>query len=118
MEVFLMEFVTSETPDGRLVIVEGPDRLEANISDDFRKMINRLVDEGKSCLVINMEKTEFMDSSGLGALVSRIAATRASQGDVRLACASPFILNLLKITHLDKVFKCFEDVTSAIKSFE
>ena len=113
-----MEFVTSETSDGKIVIVEGPDRLAANISEDFRKMINRLVDEGKTCLIINMEKTEFLDSSGLGALVSRIAATRANQGDVRLACSTPFILNLLKMTHLDKVFKCFDDVASAIHSFE
>ena len=113
-----MEFVTSETPDGKVIIVEGPDRLAANISEDFRKMINRLVDEGKTCLIINMEKTEFLDSSGLGALVSRIAATRANQGDVRLACSTPFILNLLKMTNLDKVFKCFDDVASAIHSFE
>ena len=113
-----MEFATSETPDGKIVIVEGPERLEANISEDFRKTINRLVDEGKNCLVINLEKTEFMDSSGLGALVSRIAATRANGGDVRLATSSPLILSLLKITHLDKVFKRFDDVAAAIKSFD
>ena len=113
-----MAFVTSETPDGKVVIVEGPDRLEASISDDFRKMINDLVDQGKTRLVIDMEKTDFMDSSGLGALVSRIAATRANHGDVRLAAPSPFILNLLKMTHLDKVFKCFDDVASAILSFD
>ena len=40
------------------------------------------------------------------------------RGDVRLACSSPFILNLLKMTHLDKVFKRFDDVASAIKSFD
>ena len=112
-----MAFVTAETPDGKVVIVEGPGRLDANISDDFKKLINELADHGKSCLVIDMQKTEFMDSSGLGALVSRIAATRANQGDVRLASPSPFIVNLLNITHLDKVFKCFDDVESAIKSF-
>jgi len=113
-----MTFMTSETPDGKVVIVTGPDRLEASTSEEFRKMINDLVDQGKTRLIIDMEKTAFMDSSGLGALVSRIAATRANHGDVRLACAQPFILNLLKMTHLDKVFKCFDDVTSAIKSFD
>jgi molybdopterin adenylyltransferase len=62
-----------------------------------------------------LEKAEFMDSSGLGALVSRIAATRANHGDVCLAAPSPQILNLLQITHLDKVFKCFDHVDSAVK---
>lgn len=113
-----MKVVTSETSDGKVIIVEGPDRLAENISEAFRKKINTLVDEGKTCLIINMAKTEFMDSTGLGALVSRIAATRANGGDVRLACPSPFVLNLLKMTHLNKVFKCFDDVASAIKSFD
>ncbi len=113
-----MTFVTSETPDGRVVVIEGPERLAADISEEFRKMINDLVDKGKTRLVIDMEHTEFMDSSGLGALVSRIAATRSKQGDVRLASPSPFIRNLLGITHLDKVFKCFDNVAAAVKSFE
>ena len=91
-----MEFVTSETSDRKIVIVEGPDRLEANISEDFRKMINRLVDEGKTCLVINMEKTEFMDSSGLGALVSRIAATAPIRGMFAWRVQRPSSLTSLK----------------------
>ncbi len=113
-----MAFITSETPDAKVVVIEGPDRLVANLSDDFRKLINGLVDQGKTRLVIDMGKTEFMDSSGLGALVSRIAATRANGGDVRLAAPSPQIFNLLQITHLDKVFKCFDHVDSAVQSFE
>ncbi|MCF8130094.1 MAG: STAS domain-containing protein [Deltaproteobacteria bacterium] len=98
--------------------MEGPDRLVASASEDFRKLVNGLVDQGKTRLVIDMGKTEFMDSSGLGALVSRIAATRANHGDVRLAAPSPQILNLLQITHLDKVFQCFDHVDSAVKSFD
>jgi anti-sigma B factor antagonist len=112
-----MTFITSETPDEKVVVIEGPDRLVANVSEDFRKLINGLVDQGKTRLVIDLEKTEFMDSSGLGALVSRIAATRANHGDVRLAAPSPQILNLLQITHLDKVFKCFDHVDAAVGSF-
>ena len=113
-----MAFVTSELRDEKVVVIECPDRLVSNISDDFRKLVNGLVDRGKTRLVLDMGKTEFMDSSGLGALVSRIAAARANQGDVRLAAPSPQILNLLEITHLDKVFKCFDHVDSAVKSFE
>jgi anti-sigma B factor antagonist len=113
-----MAFVTRETPDKNVVVIEGPARLVANVSEDFRKLVNELVDQGKTRLVIDMGKTEFMDSSGLGALVSRIAAARANRGDVRLAAPSQQIFNLLQITHLDKVFKCFDHVDSAVKSFE
>ena len=101
-----------------MVAIEGPHRLAAHISEDFRNLINGLVDQGKTRLVIDLGETEFMDSSGLGALVSRIAAARANHGDVRLAAPSPRIRNLLQITHLDKVFKCFDHVDSAVKSFE
>jgi len=69
-------------------------------------------------LVVDLGETEFMDSSGIGALVSRIAVTRSNQGDIRLASVRESISKLLSITNLDKIFVCFDDVRSAVKSFE
>ncbi len=113
-----MEFATREELEARVVVIEGPERLEANISNDFRTKMNQVVDEGKFQVVVDLKGTEFIDSSGLGALVSRIAVTRSNQGDVRLASPSPNIRKLLGITHLDKIFKCFDDVESAVESFK
>ena len=112
-----MDFVTHERADGAVVVIEVPARLDATVAEPFRTHMNQLVDQGKFQLVMDFEKTTFMDSSGLGAIVSRIAVTRSNQGDVRLARLSSFIRQLLETTNLDKILTCFEDVDSAVQSF-
>ena len=112
-----MAFNSRKEFDGKVTVIECQGRLDTNVADDFRTMMKKLVDEGTFQLVVDLGKTEFIDSSGLGALVSRIAVTRSKQGDVRLASPSKTILKLLDVTHLDKIFKCFDDVESAVKSF-
>ena len=113
-----MEFNTREESGGKVVVIESPNRLDASIADDFKAKMNELVDQGNSRIVIDLEQTEFMDSSGLGSLVSRIAVARSKQGDIRLAAPSPFVRNLLDVTHLNQVFKCFDGTEPAVKSFE
>ena len=56
-------------------------------------------------------------TSGLGAIVSRIAAARSNQGDVRLASAGDSIDNLLELTHLNKILNSYKDVEQAIISY-
>lgn len=113
-----MGFTTSEAMGGKVLVISCPDRVDSTVANDLREIMTNAIEEGEFQLVVNMDKTAFMDSSGLGALVSRIAATRSNSGDVRLACVREPILKLLELTHLDKIFQCFETVESAVVSFE
>jgi len=112
-----MEFNTIEVLEGEVTIIEAPARLDAVVAADFRAKMGELVDDKRYNLIIDLGQTEFVDSSGLGAIVSKIAMTRSNNGDIRLAAPSARILELLEITHLNKVFKSFDDVTSAIESY-
>lgn len=112
-----MNIKTSEKLDGKVTVLAGPQRLDASKANDFRDKLTELVERKKFQLVIDLSETEFIDSSGLGALVSRIAVIRANQGDVRLVFQQEFVYKLLALTHLDKVFKCFESVATAVNSF-
>jgi len=111
-----MEFKTYQ--EGEVTVIEGPMRLDASIADDFRALMNDLVAKGNNKIVVDLKETGFVDSSGLGALVSRIAQTRSKNGDVRLAHVSDNIKKLFQITHLDQIFKCFDSLDLAIKSFD
>jgi len=113
-----MTFETSISEKGDVVIIHSPERLANEISGEFKIFIRNLVEEGRAKLVIDLSATTFIDSSGLGAIVSRIAACRAQFGDIRLAAAGEFVSNLLEITHLNKVIRDFPDVRSALNSFE
>lgn len=102
---------------GEIVVIHAPERLRADESAEFRQTLNEIVDQGVFRLVIDLTQTTAMDSTGLGALVSRIAVTRQNSGDVRLAGCNDTINSLLSITHLDQVFKTYSDVKEAVDSF-
>ncbi len=113
-----MTFESSLNEKGDVVIIRCPQRLANDTSGEFKIFIRNLVEAGQARIVIDLSPTDFVDSSGLGAIVSRIAASRALHGDIRLAGAGEFVSNLLEITHLNKVNKAFPDVAAALNSFE
>ena len=98
-------------------IVKIPKYLSTETSEDFKDFLYDVVDSGNYRIVIDLSETEYVDSSGLGAIVSRLAYCRSLHGDIRLAYPSEFMNSLLKITHLDQVLKVFTDLDEAVKSF-
>jgi anti-anti-sigma factor len=65
-------------------------------------------------LVVNMEKVEFLDSTGLGVLVGGLKRVRAHGGSLDLVCTQGRILKIFRITGLTKVFGIHETVDQAI----
>jgi len=110
--------ITVKEESGKVTILQTPPRFTVEIAADFKDLLNELVRDEKYCFVIDLSLTEYMDSSGLGAIVSRIAATRANNGDIRLAEPSKFVEELLELTQLIRILKIYNDVDSAIKSFK
>jgi anti-sigma B factor antagonist len=102
---------------GNVTVIDCPSRLDANISDDLKKIMFDLIEQKKFKIVINLSDTDYVDSSGLGAIVSRISVTRSNNGDVRLVTQTKSILDLLDLTRLNKILKCYDDVKTASKSF-
>ena len=111
-----MSFKVQEK-SGKVTVIDCPNRLDANVSDDLKNIMMNLINENKYKIVINLENTVYVDSSGLGAIVSRISATRANKGDVVLATKTQAILDLLDLTQLNKILKCFKDAQTASESF-
>jgi anti-sigma B factor antagonist len=71
------------------------------------------IEGGCSNVVIDMESVGFIDSSGLGVLVSALRRARERDGSVRLVCTRDNILKILRITGLDKVFPIFSEKSEA-----
>jgi len=113
-----MKFNMKEELNGKVVVIETPQRLEGFTSIDFREAIIDLVEKGNYNIVVDMSKTDFIDSNGISSLVSRISVTRSNNGDVRIASTSPTTKDVLEVTHIDKVIKSYENVKSAVDSFK
>ena len=80
--------------------------------------LHELKEAGKTNVVADLGKVKFMNSSGLGMLISAMTTMRNAGGDLRLAKVADRIQSLLVITKLITVFKHFESVKEAVASFE
>lgn len=75
---------------------------------DFRAEINGLIEEGIVNFIFDFSKCNFIDSTGLGALVSIYKKCIERNGSIRLRALKPEVRNLFRLTRLDKVFKIEE----------
>ena len=111
-----MSFTTSKKASG-VIVIGCPPRLDIEVSDDLKNIMADLIEKKEYKIIIDLTSTKYIDSSGLGAIVSRIAVTRSNGGDVRLATTTRMILNLLELTHLNKILSCYNDIPTALNSF-
>ncbi len=92
-------------------VMGGPDGAK------LHNRLHKLKEEGKLNVVVDLGRVKFMNSSGLGMLISGMTTMRNAGGDLRLARAESRIQSLLMVTKLITVFKHFDSVDEATASF-
>lgn len=102
---------------GDVTLIKTKKRLDAEVSDIYKQKIKKLIDQGKLNIVLDMSETEFIDSSGLACMVSRILEIRSKGGDLRLSLAGAEVKNILELTNLNMIFKSYPNSEDAINSF-
>jgi anti-sigma B factor antagonist len=95
-----------------VVDVEG--EIDVYTAPRLRELLIDLVNKKNYQLVVNMEKVEFLDSTGLGVLVGGLKRVRAHDGSLDLVCTQERILKIFRITGLTKVFGIHDSVDVAI----
>lgn len=101
--------VTILDMDGKVTIGEG--------SVALRTTIRRLLGEGKKNILLNLGNVGYIDSSGIGELVSSFTAVNKEGGTLKLLNLTEKIQDLLAITKLLTVFDVYEDEGAALGSF-
>ncbi len=100
--------------EGEATVVELlTKRLDASVALSFKDSVLGIVKSGRTRLVLDMSAVQFVDSSGLGALVS-ILKDIDVKGVLTIAEAPPALESLLKLTRMDKVFAIVPTVPQAV----
>lgn len=73
-------------------------------SPGVKDVLSNLIQEHPCDVVLNCEKLEYIDSTGLGALVAILKKVRLYDGNIHLKYLNPSILKVFKLTNLDKIF--------------
>jgi anti-sigma B factor antagonist len=94
---------------GRIVV--GPE------ASALREKVSALDAAGKRNLVLNMTHVDFIDSTGLGALVICVTTLRKNQGNIKLVNLNRRNIELLVMTKLATVFEIFTDEQDAVSSY-
>jgi anti-sigma B factor antagonist len=101
--------VTILDMDGKVTIGEG--------SVALRTTIRRLIGEGKKNILLNLGGVGYVDSSGIGELVSSFTSVQKEGGKLKMLNLTQKIQDLLAITKLLTVFDVFEDEGKALADF-
>jgi anti-sigma B factor antagonist len=102
--------VTVVDLSGRITLGEG--------SALLRKTIRGLLDDQRRMIVLNLADVDYIDSSGIGELVSGFSAVKGRNGDLKLLHLTKKVRDLLQITKLYTVFDVFSDESTALRSFD
>lgn len=103
----------SRLTDG-VVIVEPSGQLDIFTVDQFRDVITEWIDNGNTDIWVDLDGLDFMDSSGLGALVGTLKRLRAHDGSLQLVCTKAPLLRLFRMTGLHKVFAIHPSLPPAL----
>jgi anti-sigma B factor antagonist len=101
--------VTVVDAAGRITLGEG--------ASVFRDLIRDLAAKGNKKILINLSDVSYIDSSGIGEMVSGFTTVTNHGGQLKLLGLTKRVKDLLQITKLYTVFEVFEDEPSAIRSF-
>jgi len=107
---------TRQIGDVSIVDVSGRTTLGEG-SSKLRNAIRTMASEGHLKIIVNLAETTYIDSSGLGVLVSALATVTSQGGKLKLMNVIARVKDLLLITKLYTVFDVFDDERSAIWSY-
>jgi anti-sigma B factor antagonist len=112
----MTDFLTRTLDDG-IEIIRPPRRLNLVSAPRLTAVVNEVIALGRPRIIIDLSGTEFIDSSGLGALVSSLKKARQAGGDLRIAGLAPQVQAVFTLTNLDRILQTVPAADIAAAAF-
>ena len=110
-----MDIKVSE--NGKVNILQLKGRLDLSNAGELKETVTTLLGQDKNLMHFNMREVDFINSSGLGALVSMMKDIRLNKGRLTLSDLAPYVHEIFDITQLSNVFEIYSNEEEAIGSF-
>ena len=103
---------------GRAVIPDISGKLMGGADADiFRDKIHGLIEDGKKNIIVNLSEVKWVNSTGVGILITGYTTLRRNKGDLKLLNVSNKIQSILYVTKLNLIFECFDNEDEAVASY-
>lgn len=103
-----------EIQDDIAVLRVTASRLDASIAPDLKQEVSGIIEGGTARIMLDLEAVEFMDSSGLGAVVSSFKLT-GQKGEFVLCNMNEAVTEIFSLTHMDSLFEIYPSADVGIK---
>src|SRR5215212_11337723 len=100
MDVYLSDHAV----DSKTHVIELGGEIDLYTAPEFKERMAEIVDEGKTRVVVDLSQASFIDSTTLGVLVGGVKRVRPAGGALELVCTDENILEIFKVTGLDRIF--------------
>ena len=110
-----MDIVDKKLDNVNLLSLSG--RLDAYSATEMEKKLDSLIESGQTRLVIDLEKLEYISSSGLRVFLAALKKVKKQQGDIKLASMKPFIKEVFDIAGFSQLFNIFDTQQAAVNDF-
>ncbi|MBS3694117.1 STAS domain-containing protein [Rhodococcus qingshengii] len=101
--------------DSGVVVISPQGRLNMVSAPGLRAHLHELVESGSARIVVDLSGIEFIDSSGLGVLISGLKIARQAGGDLRIAAPSLQVETVLELTNLNRVLRAYSSSNEAFE---
>ena len=98
---------------GGVVVIHLVGKLNMVNAPLLRELINDRVEAGDNRIAIDLSQVNFIDSSGLGALINGLKVTRQAGGDLRISSPTEQVKLVLGLTNMDRLFNSYENAELA-----
>ena len=96
--------VSEEDVDERTRILDAAGEIHVSTAPRFSERLNAAIADGKTSLVLDFSRVEFIDSTGLSVLLNGLRRVTRNEGKLALVVTNPTVLRLFEITKLDSTF--------------
>lgn len=101
---------------GNFQILSLKGKLDLANAADLKEKVKGLLEHQKTQIHLNMKDVDFINSSGLGALVSIMKEVRVTKGRLTLSNLAPYVNEIFEITQLSHVFEIYETIEEVMAS--
>jgi len=106
------------SPKGaKIAILPMKGRIDSKVASEIRQLFQQLINMGYANLLIEMAEVSFLDSAGLGVLVSGMSKCRSAGGSLCLCQPSEAVQVVLSLSATERILTVFSDQTTAVQDF-
>ncbi len=98
-----------------LVVIPRLSRIDASVSVEFKGRMVDSINQGNKLIVLDLSDVDFIDSSGLGVMVSSLK-TIDGEGDLVICCIRETVMRLFNLTRMNRVFTIFATQSEAVQA--